>query len=144
MELGPLWCVRYSPRSVLVIFPTMISTSDPVALNLHAFSNTTEEEFLAQLEAGKRFVVYHYAVSLVVYTFRHPTRIHVAENRKKAVLNGLPWTVLTALSGWWSIPSGPVFTVQCLLWNLRGGTDVSSYILEHIRNQDPRYQYGML
>jgi hypothetical protein len=59
------------------------------------------------------------------------------------VLRGLPWSLLTAVLGWWAIPAGPVFTVQCLAINLRGGTDVSPDILEHIRMHDVRYQYGL-
>ena len=117
--------------------------SAPLELDVHRFSNTTEKEFIAQLEAGKRFVVYHSAISIIVYSFRHSTRVHVTENRKLTIIKGLPWTLLTFLLGWWSIPSRPIFTVQCLYWNLQGGSDVSSNILEYIRSQDPRYLYGM-
>lgn len=122
----------------------MLSFSEEAVheLDLHAFSNVTEQEFRARLAAGERFVVYHYAVSVVVYSFRHPTKVYALRSGSRAVLRGLPWTVLTALLGWWAIPSGPVYTIQCLAMNLRGGEDVSADILEHIRRHDVRYQYG--
>jgi len=114
----------------------------PYELDLHAFSNWSEPQFRARLLAGERFVVYHYAVSAIFYSFRHPTKVYALRSRTHAVLQGLPWTLLTAMLGWWSFPAGPVFTIQCLALNLRGGVDVSGDILEHIRKQDVRYQYG--
>lgn len=119
-----------------------ISETAPLELDLHGFSNTTEQAFRARLEAGERFVVYHYAISVVFYSFRHPTKVHSLRSRSHAVLKGLPWTLLTLLLGWWAFPSGPLFTIQCLFINLRGGEDVSGDILEYIRTQDVRYQYG--
>jgi len=123
----------------------MFSRSDdpPHELDLHAFSNWTDQYLQARLLAGERFVVYHYAVSVIFYSFRHPTRVYVQRSRRHAVLMGLPWTLLTALLGWWSFPAGPVFTIQCLAMNLRGGEDVSGEILDHIRKHDVRYQYGL-
>ena len=122
----------------------VLSESDPLELDLHDFSNMSEQEFKDQLAMGKRYVVYQYALSIVVVSFRHPTRVHIAKSRKHAIIKGLPWTLLTLVFGWWSIPSGPIFTLTCLSTNLSGGLDVSSEILEHIRNQDPRYQYGLI
>jgi len=116
--------------------------SAPIELDLHGFSNTTEKEFLAQIQAGKRFVVYHYAMSVVFYSFQHATKIHVVESRGMAVVKGLPWTLLTLLLGWWAIPFGPIYTLISVYWNFSGGTDVSGEILDHIRKQDPRHLYG--
>lgn len=119
-----------------------LSEAAPVELDLHAFSNVSEKEFRARLAAGERFVVYLFAVSVVVYSFRHPTKVTVSRNRSNAVLKGLPWSLLTLMLGWWSIPSGPIYTIQCLVANTRGGVDVSANILEHILKNDVRYQYG--
>jgi hypothetical protein len=119
-----------------------LSETTPHELDLHAFSTMKEQVFRARLAAGERFVVYHYAVSVIVYSFRHPTKVYALRNTSRAVLHGLPWTLLTALLGWWALPAGPIYTIQCLAMNLRGGVDVSGDILEHIRKQDVRYQYG--
>lgn len=121
-----------------------LAESAPLELELHAFSNTSEKDFLGLLHNGHRFVVYQYAISVVVYSFRHPTRMYSSKTRSQAILKGLPWTFLTFLLGWWAFPAGPVFTINCLTANLSGGVDVSSDILEYIRNQDPKYQYGLL
>src|SRR5690606_24282772 len=129
-----------------IALTTMIGLAEsaPLDLELHAFSNTSERAFMDLLHSGHRFVVYQYAISVVLYSFRHPTRVHSSRTRNKAILMGLPWTLLTLLLGWWAFPSGPIFTIQCLITNLSGGVDVSSNILEYIRSQDPKYQYGLL
>ncbi len=118
------------------------SEDPPHELDLHSFSNWTEQQLQARLLAGERFVVFHYAISVVFYSFRHPTRVYALRSRSQALLHGLPWTLLTAVLGWWQFPAGPVYTIHCLAMNLRGGTDVSGDILEHIRKNDVRYQYG--
>lgn len=118
------------------------SQEAPIELDLHAFSNVSEKEFRARLAAGERFVVFLFAVSVVVYSFRHPTKVVVLRNRSQAIRRGLPWTLLTLVLGWWSIPSGPIYTIQALAANIGGGVDVSAEILDHIRKNDVRYQYG--
>jgi len=40
----------------------------------------------------------------------------------------LPWTGLSLLAGWWGIPWGPIWTVQALVTNFRGGKDVTAEI----------------
>ena len=45
-----------------------------------------------------------------------------------AIAKGLPWTGLSLLAGWWGIPWGPIWTIQALVTNLRGGKDVTAEI----------------
>ena len=60
------------------------------------------------------------AVSFLIVTFRFPTRIYIvghhATNFVAAVCTGI-----SLLLGWWGIPWGPVYTVQAVSRNLRGG-----------------------
>lgn len=39
---------------------------------------------------------------------------------------GLPYCLGTLLLGWWGIPWGPIYTVQAIAKNLRGGVVLSS------------------
>jgi hypothetical protein len=39
---------------------------------------------------------------------------------------GLPYSLGTLLLGWWGIPWGPIFTVQAIAKNLRGGVVLPS------------------
>lgn len=121
----------------------MLGTSTPVELNLHAFSNWTEERFNAFVNAGGRFVIYRYTLALVIYSMEHPSGVHSVTGRTQAILRGIPYSLLSVLFGWWFFPTGPFRTIQCLGTNLRGGRDVGGEVLEHIRQQDPLHQYGM-
>jgi hypothetical protein len=79
-----------------------------------------------ELERGGRFVLYYYCVSVVLVTFRRPAPVYFIRAGESAVAKGLPWTLLTLLAGWWGIPWGPIYTVQSLVVNLRGGKDVTA------------------
>lgn len=41
-------------------------------------------------------------------------------------VKGLAWTLLTFVVGWSGIPWGPIYTVQSLWVNLRGGHDLTA------------------
>lgn len=114
----------------------------PEDLDLHRFSNMTEAEYSSRVAAGVRYVYYRYTISLLVVSIVHPTRVRVVHGRRQAFLQGLPCTALTLLLGWWSFPHGPINTITCLITNLRGGVDVGPDVLEFIRQQDPKWQYG--
>jgi hypothetical protein len=36
----------------------------------------------------------------------------------------MPWIALTSLLGWWGIPWGPIYSIQSLVTNFRGGKQV--------------------
>ena len=49
-------------------------------------------------------------------------------------LQGLPFTLLSLLLGWWGIPWGPIYTIQSLWVNLKGGRDVTQEIMPSMRH----------
>lgn len=112
------------------------------ALDLHSFSRVSESEFKARLDRGERFVVYHYTLSAIIYTTTRPTKIFNPTSRRKALMLGLPYTLISIVLGWWSL-TGFIWTITSIIRNSSGGTDVSGEILAYIRQQDPRYLYGM-
>jgi len=111
-------------------------------LDLHRFSRMGEAEFKNRVFLGERFVIYRYTLSAFIYSATLPTKVHVASSRSAAVLKGIPYTLVSALFGWWFI-TGPITTITSIIANSRGGIDVSAEILEHIRKQDVLYLYGM-
>jgi hypothetical protein len=116
------------------------STAD---LDFSPFSNTTLQDFEAGLQQGNRYAVFEYVMSIIVYSFNRSSKIIVAKNKTDLFLKSLPYTLLTLLLGWWS-PFGFFHTLRVLYGNFSGGTDVSPEIKEHIKNQNPLYQYGMI
>jgi hypothetical protein len=45
----------------------------------------------------------------------------------------MPWTLLTIVLGWWGIPWGPVYSIQSLVVNLKGGKDVTAEVMAKTR-----------
>jgi hypothetical protein len=83
----------------------------------------------AAVESGAaRYVVYQYCISIVILTFKRGSDVKVLGPRDNAVLRGLPYTLITLVAGWWGIPWGPVYTVQSVFRNLRGGIDVTAEV----------------
>jgi len=79
-----------------------------------------------EIQRGAKFVFFQYCVSLVLITFRRSSPVYFIPAEQNAIAKGLPWTLLTLVAGWWGIPWGPIFTIQALVVNFRGGKDVTA------------------
>jgi len=66
---------------------------------------------------------YLLTMSLIVFSAKAPSRYYVvgAENTKLA---NTIYTIITFVFGWWGIPWGPIYTIQSLTKNLKGGDKV--------------------
>jgi hypothetical protein len=64
--------------------------------------------------------VFTYAASAVFFTVRRvgSSGVFCARCRRKEAIK---WSLLTSVLGWWGVPWGPIFTVQSLVRNARGG-----------------------
>jgi hypothetical protein len=89
----------------------------------------TIAELKTAVAGGATFVVYPYAESWVVVSFKRvsdPILVGPAISRGggKAVplLHSL-------LFGWWGFPWGPIFTIQTVVRTLRGGIDVTNDVM---------------
>jgi hypothetical protein len=91
--------------------------------------NMSIDELNSELQRGAKFVIYYYCISLVVITFRRGSDIHFIRSGESRVSKGWPWTLLTIVLGWWGIPFGPIFSIQSLYVNLRGGKDVTNEVV---------------
>jgi hypothetical protein len=85
-----------------------------------------KEQIAFELQRGGRFVQYQYCISIVIMTFKRGTDIYFVRADENPIVKGLSWTFLTSLAGWWGIPFGPIFTIQSLWYNLKGGHDVTA------------------
>jgi hypothetical protein len=98
-------------------------------MRIQGIDGMSREQVQFEVQRGGRFVYYYYCFSVLILTFRRPTDIYFLKTGDNAVVKGLPWTLLTLLAGWWGIPWGPIYSVQSLVVNLRGGKDVTPEIL---------------
>jgi hypothetical protein len=94
--------------------------------------NLSAQELNFELQRGARFVVFNYCVSLVFVTLKRPTSIYFVRPGESATMKGLPFTLLTLVAGWWGIPWGPIYTVQSVYKNSRGGIDVTQNVAQSL------------
>ena len=83
---------------------------------------------------GGRLIAYSEVISALLISARSYKVKWVAssEERKSA---GLVSTLITAILGWWAI-AGPYWSITALIWNKRGGYDITDALLRaHPGNQ---------
>jgi hypothetical protein len=95
-------------------------------MKIHGIEGMTTDQLRFELQRGGKLVFYQYAISILVMSFRRSSDIYFVRAGESAVSKGLPWTLLSLVGGWWGIPWGPIFTIQSLFTNLRGGKDVTA------------------
>lgn len=94
--------------------------------------NMTDQQINQDLQNGARFVIFQYCISIIVMSFRRSSDIYFVRAGESVVGRHIGFTLLTAVLGWWGIPWGPIYSVQSLYCNLRGGKDVTQDVLRHL------------
>ncbi len=95
---------------------------------IQGIGNMSPDQLRFEIQRGAKLVRYQYCVSLLVITFRRSSELYYIPAGESAVAKGLPWTLLTLVAGWWGIPWGPIFSVQSLVTNFKGGKDLTSEV----------------
>lgn len=87
-----------------------------------------------QMEAdkGARFVYFSFTISLLVVTLRRNSGVYMIRGGESARSKSLPFTLLSALFGWWGIPFGPKYTLESIRTNLKGGKDVTDEVMSTV------------
>ena len=93
----------------------------------------TPQQLSQEIQRGGKFLQFQYCVSVIVMTFKRGTDIYFVRSGESPVAKGLGWTALTLVAGWWGIPFGPIFSVQSLWYNLKGGHDVTDGVVQALR-----------
>jgi len=87
-----------------------------------------EDSIYWELMRGGRFVIFRYCFSIVILSIRRPSEIVFVPAGTKR--RGGKWNTISLLFGWWGVPWGPIWTIQCVSENLSGGRDVTREILK--------------
>ncbi|MEJ2031270.1 MAG: hypothetical protein P8X66_15805 [Maritimibacter sp.] len=98
-------------------------------MNIKGTEGMTDAEILAEVDRGGKFIVFYYAFSVLIMTFRRSSDVHFIKAGEKTLSKSLPYTLLTLVVGWWGIPWGPIRVFETLGVNLSGGKDVTSSIV---------------
>lgn len=96
--------------------------------------NLTMEELQAEVAKGARFVVFHACVSIIILTHKSQSEVFYIRPGRSRHLHyaNVFCTIATLLLGWWSIPWGPISTVQALNTNFSGGEDVTLQVMDRL------------
>lgn len=100
---------------------------------IKGIENMSGTEISLELQKGARFVVYEYAISILVMTFHRSSDITFIKADENAVVKGLGFSFLTLFLGWWGIPWGPIRSVQVLITNFKGGKDVTDRVISAMK-----------
>src|SRR5882672_8519169 len=106
-----------------------------MATKIQGIEGMKHGELEFELQRGAKFVVFQYCVSVIVLTFRRPSDIYFIRQGENVVVKGLPFTLLSLVAGWWGIPWGPIYTIQSIYNNSRGGKDVTQAVVDSLRAQ---------
>ena len=98
-------------------------------MKINGLENMTGSDLRTELDRGAKFVIYQYCISVLIMTFKRPSDIYFIRAGESAVTNGLGFTILSLVFGWWGIPWGPIYTIQALATNFQGGKDVTQEVL---------------
>jgi hypothetical protein len=94
----------------------------------------TPEQINTELERGAKFVIFEYCISILVVSFKRGSDIHFVKYGESTISKSIGYILLTFVLGWWGIPWGPIYTVQSIYNNLKGGKDVTSDVVNAVNS----------
>ncbi len=102
-------------------------------IKINGIQGLTGSQLDFELQRGAKFVLYQYCISILVLTFKRPSNIYFMKSGESTVTKGLPFTLLSLVAGWWGIPWGPIYTIQVVYNNFKGGKDVTNEVVASLK-----------
>ena len=99
----------------------------------------TATEINFELDRGGRFIVFQYCISIIFRSYKCTSKIYLVKPGDNLILKGLPFTIIASLRGMWGIPWGPIWTIESIFTNFRGGRNITAEVLTTL-NAAPRSQ----
>ncbi|MEH2067174.1 MAG: hypothetical protein V7K47_03215 [Nostoc sp.] len=93
----------------------------------------TVEEVNKEIANGAKFVVFLYCFSIIILSFKRNSKIYFIKAGESTLKKSLSFILISLFLGWWGIPWGIIYTVQCLFTNLRGGKDMTAQVIAALR-----------
>lgn len=101
----------------------------PPAMPSSVAADQATVQMVKDVEAGGRFVIFSYCISIVVLTFKRPSGIVFLRRDQDGAGQAIGYSLLSGVLGWWGIPWGPIWTIAALVSNARGGRDITLEVL---------------
>ena len=80
-------------------------------------SAVPQDELAKAVEAGGRFVLFSYCISVLVLSFRRSSEITFLRRDQDGAGDAIKFSAISGLLGWWGIPWGPIWTIAALIRN---------------------------
>jgi hypothetical protein len=94
---------------------------------------------LSELQAGGKFVVFQWCFSVLVITVKDFSEVYFIRPYESILPKHIWYTLSTMILGWWGFPWGPIYTVQTLIFNFKGGKNVTQEAIGYL-DSHPRFQ----
>lgn len=101
-------------------------------MKIKGMEGYTHTDVENEVRRGAKFVMYQYCISVIFMTFKRPSSIYFIPSHRGPYVNGLLFTALSTVLGWWGIPWGPIYTIESLWVNSTGGRDVTREVMESV------------
>lgn len=101
-----------------------LSSSFNLSQKIKNAKNINDLEIYRRLENGSSLVQYSYTISVIAFTFSRGTKLYLLNPGDKGIKQGIVFSIITLLLGWWGIPFGPIRTINSLRINFSGGKKV--------------------
>lgn len=95
----------------------------------------TSEQLNFELQRGARLVIFQYAISTIVMSFRRASDVYFIRAGEETTSRSIGFTLLTVVAGWWGIPFGPIFTVQALSQTCAAGRTLRKRLCRLLPNR---------
>ena len=96
---------------------------------IRGIENMNDEQIVAEVKIGARFVVFQYCISILVMTFKRGSNVYFIRPGEGTFSKSVPFSLLSLFLGWWGFPWGPIWTISTIAKNLGGGLDVTNMVL---------------
>jgi hypothetical protein len=119
-----------APAATPPALPTPSAVSgQPLPTKPPALSAVPSDDLARAVEAGGRFVLFTYCISILVMTFRRSSEVTFLQRDQDGAGEAIKYSLVSGLVGWWGIPWGPIWTIGALFSNAWGGKDVTREVL---------------
>jgi predicted PurR-regulated permease PerM len=114
---------------VLAVFAFAMAREEKETQEFLAFLVENEERLKAgtsveyggrAISSGTEVTQFYACVSFLILTTKIPSRFFIRGSHNTAGI-GLIYSLVTLVFGWWGVPWGPIYTIQSLYKNMRGG-----------------------
>jgi hypothetical protein len=106
-------------------------------MKIEGIQGMTVDQLNFELQRGAKFVIFQYAISVVIMSFKRPSAIYFIRAGESTVGKSIGFTLITLVGGWWGIPFGPIYSFQALATNFRGGKDLTKEVVAAISKPAP-------